>query len=80
MVTTPILAVLGAEGSGGGDSDSNGITNITIWNEPNDTEEIDIFGNFSDPTSGHVPYHKRLETYLAPFLFAVIFIVGVIGR
>lgn len=84
-VTTRIpLVVLGVEDN---ESDTTGMTNFTIWSElnasvligDNDTEEFYVFGNATGPVE-HVPYSKRLETYLVPFLFAIIFIVGVIGR
>ena len=30
--------------------------------------------------SDYTPYEERLETYLVPVLFAIIFIVGVLGN
>ena len=78
------VAVLGTESDG---SDPTGMSNSTAWSVlndslligGNDTEEFDVFANASGPVGGPVPYPDRLETYLVPFLFAVIFIVGVIG-
>lgn len=61
-------------GAGGGSQDWLLETaNSTLWN---DTEEIGPTNN-SIP---YVPYELRLETYLVPILFALIFIIGVIGE
>ena len=27
-----------------------------------------------------IPYYLRIETYVAPFLFSIIFIIGVLGN
>ncbi|XP_063859965.1 neuropeptide CCHamide-1 receptor-like [Scylla paramamosain] len=81
---SPVLAVLGAEG---GDGDPAEMANSTAWSALNasvllgDNEtEFEVLGNTSDPAFDHVPYRQRVETYLVPFLFAIIFIVGVIGN
>lgn len=37
-------------------------------------------GNWSDETGIYIPYSERLETYLVPIVFAIIFLAGVIGN
>ncbi|KAG7153907.1 neuropeptide CCHamide-1 receptor-like [Homarus americanus] len=39
-----------------------------------------IYENDTNVTTGYVPYPQRPETYIVPMLFAIIFIVGVIGN
>lgn len=84
--TLALLTDVGSnDGSEGGHSDTS---NITVWSDlgasmlsfKNITEEFDLLANTNGSSGGHVPYNQRLETYLVPFLFAVIFIVGVIGE
>lgn len=80
---SPVL-MLGAVGGGGDPAGRVGnITwsalNTSILLDSNETE-FEFLGNTSDQEFGHVPYLQRVETYLVPFLFAVIFIVGVIGK
>ena len=36
--------------------------------------------NSSSDREEYVPYEERLETYIVPFIFAIIFIVGLIGN
>jgi hypothetical protein len=54
-----------------------GDDNCTCWNSSNfvvdDVENVDNEG-------GYVPYEKRLETYIVPVVFALIFFVGVVGN
>lgn len=38
----------------------------------------DVIGEDSD--SQYTPYNQRPETYIVPVLFAIIFIVGVLGN
>lgn len=30
--------------------------------------------------SDYIPYDKRLETYIVPVLFSIIFVVGIVGN
>lgn len=39
-----------------------------------------LFGNSTNNTSEYVPYNQRPETYIVPALFALIFIIGIIGK
>lgn len=82
---TPPLAMLEEVGAGSGSGDGLlETTNTTSWYIISDLDLIN--GNDTDKfalpsnSSGPVPYDQRLETYLVPFLFAIIFFVGVIGE
>lgn len=33
-----------------------------------------------DPDDSYTPYYQRLETYIVPVLFFIIFVVGVLGN
>lgn len=37
-------------------------------------------GTTVDPEDGYTPYENRPETYIVPVLFAIIFVVGVLGN
>lgn len=45
-------------------------------------EELNVTTVFpeEDNSTEYTPYGERLETYLVPVLFAIIFIVGVLGN
>lgn len=51
--------------------------NLKIMNFNNESFANHTFNN-TEPD--YVPYHKRIETYLAPALFASIYIVGILGN
>lgn len=36
--------------------------------------------DFNSTESDYTPYKERIETYVVPFIFAIIFIVGVLGN
>ncbi|CAH0589136.1 unnamed protein product [Chrysodeixis includens] len=46
--------------------------------EPNITSTV--FPDVNSTSDDYTPYRERLETYLVPVLFAIIFIVGVLGN
>lgn len=88
--STPTLTLAGLAELGpvgGSDEDFPETTNVSGWidfgasvlSAGDNTSEFDVVVNSSDSGGGHVPYYQRLETYLVPCLFALIFIVGVIG-
>ncbi|XP_071525984.1 neuropeptide CCHamide-1 receptor-like [Panulirus ornatus] len=69
------------------------VDNETLWSSYEDmfkdlnmTDESLFPSNITDDasdgnaTNGYVPYYQRPETYIVPLLFALIFIVGVIGN
>ncbi|XP_042885591.1 neuropeptide CCHamide-1 receptor-like [Penaeus japonicus] len=49
-------------------------------NGSEDDGSLLLFGNGTNDTSKYVPYHQRPETYVVPVLFALIFIIGIIGN
>ena len=49
---------------------------VAMWNRSDDLG----FPEKGDVAEEYVPYHLRPETYIAPVLFAVIFVVGVVGN
>lgn len=49
-------------------------------NGSEDDGSLLLFGNGTNDTSKYVPYHQRPETYVVPVLFALIFIIGIIGK
>jgi hypothetical protein len=53
--------------------------------KPPPTEEINFINSsldpdFNDTSLGYIPYSMRPETYIVPVLFAIIFIIGVMGN
>lgn len=50
---------------------------LDYWNKTNISEIGLENGNETD---GYVPYRDRPETYIVPVLFAIIFIIGVLGN
>ena len=40
----------------------------------------DVFGDGDDESGGYIAYNERLETYLVPVVFGIIFLVGVVGN
>lgn len=46
-----------------------------------DQSNMSVLTNEDNSTdSDYTPYEDRLETYLVPVIFAIIFIVGVLGN
>lgn len=72
------------------DSISNAINMDVDYSHPQNSDYFDAFNspvniNFhsndnSDLSNGYKPYEKRLETYIVPIVFAIIFIVGFVGN
>lgn len=51
-------------------------SDLSDWfNFSNESESVE---NSTEPVI--IPYEKRLETYLIPLIFALIFIIGVLGN
>jgi hypothetical protein len=51
--------------------------NCSCWNSSIlDLDEAEVL----ESDVGYVPYNKRPETYIVPVLFALIFVVGVLGN
>ena len=36
--------------------------------------------DFNNQTRDYIPYYMRLETYIVPVLFFIIFVVGIVGN
>lgn len=66
------------------DPPTMGLGNLTTDGDLNSTITIlnsEIPNNFSGPmVEDYTPYYTRPETYIVPVVFAIIFVVGVVGN
>lgn len=58
-------------------------TNVTTSLSPTPPsfgDESSFSTKFANDTLDYVPYSARPETYIVPILFAIIFVIGVMGN
>ncbi|XP_021957119.1 neuropeptide CCHamide-1 receptor isoform X2 [Folsomia candida] len=63
----------------GQDSTQNNDEN-TAWNQSSGGESFDPDSTDYNDTMDYVPFSSRPETYIVPILFAIIFVIGILGN
>lgn len=53
-------------------------TSVILTTVPN--ESMAVIDNSQEDSNGYIDYSDRLETYIVPFVFGLIFLVGVVGN